>query len=55
MKVKVVKSFTDKYTRLSNKPGSEIEVTKERFSEINGSPQGVLVKEIKETKKSTKK
>lgn len=54
MKAKVIASFTDKYTGNKNKVGSEIEVSKERFAEINGTPEGVLVEEVK-VKKTAKK
>ena len=34
MKVKVVSIFTDKYTKKTYKLGDEIEVTKDRYKEI---------------------
>jgi hypothetical protein len=52
MKAKVIGSFTDKYTGSHHDAGSEIDVSKERLAEINGTPAGVLVEEIK---KATKK
>jgi hypothetical protein len=56
MKVKVVKKFRDKYTKKIHEVGEEIEVTKERYEEINSTAHGILVKEIPEKKtKSTRK
>mgnify|MGYP000956873512 FL=1 len=55
MKVKVVKRYRDKYTNLLHEIGETLEITKERFEEINSTALGVFVKEIKTEKKSTKK
>lgn len=55
MKVKVIKKFRDKYTNLLHEIGQDIEITKERFEEINSTAHGVFVEEIKEEKKTTKK
>jgi len=54
MRVKVLKAFRDRYTRILQIPNTEIEVTKERFEVINSTSLGILVEEIKE-KKPTKK
>lgn len=53
MKVRVIKSFTDKYSMKSIEKDTEIEISKERFSELTTGPLGIFVEEIK--KKSTKK
>lgn len=57
MKVKVIKQYIDKYTKTLHKTGETLEITKERFEEINSTSHGVFVKEIKEApkKKSTAK
>lgn len=53
MKVKVLKTFTDKNNRnIIYKKATNIEVTKERFEEINSTKNGILVEEVK---KATKK
>ena len=54
MKVKVVKLYRDKYTRAIHKPDDELEISKERFEEINSTARGVFVEEIK-SKQRTKK
>lgn len=57
MKVKVVRKFRDKHTNLLHEIDETLEITKERFKEINSTAHGTLVEEIKEVKKkkSTKK
>lgn len=50
MKAKVIRTFIDRYTDMQREANEEIEVTKERFKEINGSEYGQLLEEIK-TKK----
>jgi hypothetical protein len=47
MKAQVVKEFRDKNTKELQKVGTEIEVTKKRFEEINSTAFGVLIEEIK--------
>lgn len=54
MRVKVLKTFRDKETQTLHRKGTEIEIIKKRFEEINSTSFGVLVEEISE-KKSTKK
>lgn len=49
MNVKVSRSFADKRTGTVHKAGEKLTVTAGRFAEINGTPTGVLVEEIKET------
>ena len=43
MIVKVVKPFIDKHSKLVYKIGQEIEVTDDRFKEINSTKAGELV------------
>lgn len=47
MTVKVVKQFRDKYTKTLHKAGDIIEISNERYEEINSTSHGVLVREIK--------
>lgn len=46
MKVKVIKQFKDKYTKVLHRETEIIEITKERFEEINSTSFGVLVEEV---------
>jgi len=48
MKVKVLRKFRDKYTKYLYKAGEILELTKERYEEINSTAHGVLVKAIEE-------
>ena len=48
MKVKVIKQFKDKYTKVLHKKDSMLEIDRGRFEEINSTPFGLLVEEIKE-------
>lgn len=48
MKAKVLKQFKDKYTKELYKKGQVIEVTNERYEEINSTAHGILVKVIEE-------
>lgn len=50
MKVKVLKTYKDKHTKNLHKINEIIEMTAERFEEINSTSQGVFVEEIKEAK-----
>ncbi|HWQ30457.1 MAG TPA: hypothetical protein VN549_05650 [Negativicutes bacterium] len=47
MKAEVIKSYTDKETKVLHKVGEVITVTKERFEEINSTALGPFVKEVK--------
>ena len=47
MKATVVSKFRDKYSKDIYEEGEIIEVSKERFVEINSTPYGVLVEEMK--------
>ena len=46
MKVKALRNFRDKYTKKLYKKGQIIDVTNERYEEINSTAHGVLVKAI---------
>ena len=48
MKVKVVRRFRDKYTKKLYKKGQIIEVTNERYEEINSTVYGILVEAIEQ-------
>lgn len=54
MKVKVIKDFRDKYTKKLHKAGEELEITKERYEEINSTAHGILVKEMSQKKRKAK-
>jgi hypothetical protein len=47
LKVKVLKRYRDKDTLVLRRKNQELEITDGRFTEINGTPAGVLVEEIK--------
>lgn len=51
MKAIVLKRYRDKHTMMLHQKGTEIEITSKRCAELNGTPFGVLVEEIKETGK----
>lgn len=46
MKVKVLRTFSDKQKGCINKVGDIIELTKKRYEEINSTSFGQLVQEI---------
>lgn len=50
MKAKIIRTFIDRYADVQYEANEEIEVTKERFKEINSTEYGQLLEEIK-TKK----
>jgi len=50
MKVKVIKDFRDKYTKKLHKTGEELEITKERYEEINSTAHGILVEKVEGNK-----
>ena len=54
MKVKVIRSFTDKNTLKSVEEGAIIEVTKERFGELTSTARGIFVEEAKKEKPTKK-
>jgi hypothetical protein len=47
MKVKVIKAFTDKHTKVKYAEGDIIDVTLKRFNEIIKNPRGELVEKVK--------
>lgn len=48
MKVKVVRQFIDRHSKTLHRKGDEIEVTAERFEEINSTSRGLIVEKIEE-------
>ena len=54
MKVRVIRPFRDKHTNEIRRKGQEIEVTKERFEEINSAALGPFVEAVVEPKEPTK-
>ena len=48
MKVKVVRRFRDKYTKKLYEKGQIIEVSHERYEEINSTAYGILVEKLDE-------
>lgn len=48
MKVKVLKRFKDKYTKVLHKENTELTISKERYEELNSTSLGIFVKEIEE-------
>jgi hypothetical protein len=54
MKVKVVSKYRDKHTKALHSPGETLEMTNERYKEINSTSHGTFVKEIVEKKKPKK-
>lgn len=57
MKVRVTKSFIDRYTKETYKKGAELEITKERFAEINEVAGGLIetIEEVPEIVADPKK
>lgn len=55
MRVKVVREFIDlKSNKKKRKVGEILEVTQDRFKELNSTSFGVLVDELEETKEAKK-
>lgn len=48
MKAKVIKRYRDKNTNLLQEIGAEVEVTNERFKEINSTSHGAFLTKIEE-------
>lgn len=46
MKVKVIRSFTDKNSLKSIPKDAELEITEKRFSELTAGPLGIFVEKI---------
>ena len=55
MKVRVIKPFKDKYTKVTCNPGQDIEVTQERYEELTSAASGPFVQAIGELKEPTTK
>lgn len=55
MRVKVIMPFKDKYKKVVYQKGKEIDITKERFEEINSAAPGPFVQAIGELKEPTTK
>lgn len=51
MKVKVIKPFRDKHTKVIYNPGQDIEVTRERYEELTSAASGPFVQAVKEKPK----
>lgn len=54
MKVRVVKPFKDKHTKVVYQTGQEIEVAKERFEELTSAALGPFVETVEKTEKEDK-
>lgn len=52
MKVKVVRQFIDRHSKTLHRKGDEIEVTAERFEEINSTSRGAIVEKTEGVKES---
>lgn len=48
MRVKILRKFRDKYTKEVYEKGDIIEVTNERYEEINSTAHGILVEKLDE-------
>ena len=46
MKATVLKTFVDKHTKVIHRAGDELDLTCERFAEVNSTRRGMLVTEI---------
>lgn len=55
MKVRVIKPFKDKHTKVICKLGQDIEVTQERYEELTSAASGPFVQAIGEPKEPTTK
>lgn len=51
MKARVRNTFRDKLTRVLHRKGTEIEISEERFAEINGTDAGFLVEAVEPEEK----
>ncbi len=54
VKVRVIKPFRDKYTKVVYQEGQEINVTKERYEELSSAALGPFVQAIGEPEEPTK-
>ena len=55
MRVKVVRPFKDKHTKVICKLGQDIEVTRERYEELTSAASGPFIQAIGEPKEPTTK
>lgn len=55
MKVRVIKPFKDKHTKVICNLGQDIEVTQERYEELTSAASGPFVQAIGEPKEPTTK
>lgn len=55
MRVKVVRPFKDKRTKVIYNPGQDIEVTQERYEELTSAASGPFVQAIGEPEEPTTK
>jgi hypothetical protein len=55
MRVKVVRPFKDKYTKVIYNLGQDIEVTQERYEELTSAASGPFIQAIGEPKEPTTK
>lgn len=46
MKVRVIKTFTDRYSVQSIKKGTMMKITEERFGELTAGPLGIFVEKL---------
>jgi len=53
MKVRVIKPFKDKYTKVIYNPGQDIEVTRERYEELISAASGPFVEQVKDPEQKT--
>jgi len=51
LKVKVLKTFRNKYSKKIHKKGDILDISEKRFKEINSTKYGGLVEKLKEPKK----
>lgn len=54
MKVKVIVPFKDKNTKIVYKKGQELEITNERYEEINSAALGPFVEAMEQDRKEAK-
>lgn len=54
MVVKVLRQFRDKYTKEIYRKGQKIEVSDERYEEINSTNHGALVEQVNKSKAQKK-
>jgi len=55
MKVKVLSKFRNKFSKRVHLKGEEIEVSEDRFKEVNGAGHGKLLEKVEEKENKDKK